>query len=448
MTLYRPGGISKYIRQIEGKVYQEVRWRVDHAILCQIPLPDDCRNYEIQPMLIPTESHCAVDGIQMSLMSQDRDLYLFHSNDPRERLFIQLRRSYFLQLGTLSSPIKNPLLVIFLLCAFGSLEDVEKNELLFKQRQERTNVCPYEYDEYDFAGTTMKEAYVFVGIAIKYANFSVAQWFLTKLSIFEIERQATYMAIFEIAAEYGYANVVKDLVRKSICRPAYGSNFAIRIAAERGHSRVVDYLLRLDSSYGIDPAVFDNIVILKAAQYGHLNIVTALMDLPPRYRVDPATRDNLPMLHAADQGHLDILKYLMTLDPKFGIDPAAQNNTAIRWAAQSGRLDVVQYLMDLPRRYRVDPTVRDNFALRKAAQNGHVRIVHLMIHRGIHPASQNHFAIRSAAQNGHLDVIQCLMQKDSTDTLNFKNVSQALKLAKENGHQHVIAYLALVHGNV
>ena len=63
------------------------------------------------------------------------------------------------------------------------------------------------------------------------------------------------------AAEFGYLNIVQDIMKNGSCDPAFEENYAIRWSARGGHVDVMRYLMSLDSKYEIDPAAGDNSAI-------------------------------------------------------------------------------------------------------------------------------------------------------------------------------------------
>ena len=73
--------------------------------------------------------------------------------------------------------------------------------------------------------------------------------------------------MLSFAAELGYLKKLQTLLVPDFqCNPAAEDNYAIRIAAEKGHSDVVKYLMEeVNERYGADPAAEDNYAIRNAA---------------------------------------------------------------------------------------------------------------------------------------------------------------------------------------
>jgi hypothetical protein len=99
-------------------------------------------------------------------------------------------------------------------------------------------------------------------------------------------------------------------------------------------------------SHNIDISACDNYAIRLAAQKGHSSVVALLLADP---RVNPAADDNYAIRYASMNGHSDVVELLLA-DPR--VDPAARNDEAYRFASKNGHSSVVALLLaDL----RVDP---------------------------------------------------------------------------------------------
>ncbi len=135
------------------------------------------------------------------------------------------------------------------------------------------------------------------------------------------------------AAGAGFFSTVRYLVEERGINPAANSNSAIRFAAEKGHTDVVQLLLDLPLERGVDAAAKNNFVFRYAARNGHTDVVQLLLDLPPERGVDPAADGNSAFCSAALNGHTNIVQLLLDLPREQGVDPAAKNNYAFRYAA-------------------------------------------------------------------------------------------------------------------
>jgi Ankyrin repeats (3 copies) len=174
-------------------------------------------------------------------------------------------------------------------------------------------------------------------------------------------------------------------------------NTVFMLAAERGHTSVVELLLadpRVDKIF-IDHAnsVGSYTALLLAAQHGHTSIVELLLADP---RVDKACIDRAneygetAMSYAAINGHTSVVELLLA-DPR--VDKASLDHdivskhreTALMRAARYGHTSIVELLLAHPcvdkafiDRSKNNDTYEDS-ALMLAASNGHTAIVELLL---------------------------------------------------------------------
>jgi hypothetical protein len=88
--------------------------------------------------------------------------------------------------------------------------------------------------------------------------------------------------------------------------PSANDNYAVRLAAEKGHLAIVERLLR---DKRVDPSALDNYAVGCAAREGHLAVVERLLD---DERVDPSADDNYAVRCAADNGHFTVVDRLLS----------------------------------------------------------------------------------------------------------------------------------------
>jgi ankyrin repeat protein len=207
------------------------------------------------------------------------------------------------------------------------------------------------------------------------------------------------------AVKYGHVDVVDYLLRQgAMFDPSGDGNYAIGLAAERGHLAVVDRLLQDER---VDPSARDNYAVQQAAVRGHLAVVKRLLQ---DARVDPSANDNYSVRWAAENGHLAVFERLLR-DKR--VDPSASNNFAVRWVAEDGHFTVFDQLLQDK---RVDPSADDNYAARRAAEYGHLAVVERLLQdERVDPSANDNYAVRWAAENGHLAVVDRLLEDDRVD---------------------------------
>jgi hypothetical protein len=113
-------------------------------------------------------------------------------------------------------------------------------------------------------------------------------------------------------------------------------NLALFIAADKGHSHIVEALLT-DSR--ADPAEFNSDALFRAACNGHTRVVQALL---ADGRADPAAPGRAVFSGAAVSGHTAVVSALLA-DRR--ADPARCASVSLRNAVLYSRLDIVQALL-------------------------------------------------------------------------------------------------------
>ncbi|CEO97771.1 hypothetical protein PBRA_005885 [Plasmodiophora brassicae] len=162
-----------------------------------------------------------------------------------------------------------------------------------------------------------------------------------------------------------------------------------------GHIRVVEYLLQCP---GVNPADLSSWALRKAAQNGHTSVVKALID---DGRSDLTAHGNLALNFAVKGGHHDIV-HLLLESP--AVRDAAKDGVALGFAASNGDLDLVElFLTGIP---CINASERDNWAFVNAAANGYTRVCRRLLQEpGVSVAGQRHNAIVYAAMYNHYESV-------------------------------------------
>jgi ankyrin repeat protein len=175
----------------------------------------------------------------------------------------------------------------------------------------------------------------------------------------------------------------------------------------------------------VDRSVFDNFAIQMAAGKGHLEVVQLLLQDP---RVDATANNNFAIRMAAGKGHLEVVRLLLQ-DPR--VNPTDQNNQAIRLAVDNDHPEVVLLLATIPgilvdvvNYYLVTGNFSDIKRLAKmtgclsntdedslvwAAAIGSLNLVKLLTNQGIDPTFANNSAVIAAQQYGQIEVRDYLL---------------------------------------
>ena len=234
--------------------------------------------------------------------------------------------------------------------------------------------------------------------------------------------------LFECVVRRGLADKVKILLKDSKVDPRMDKNYAIRVASELGHLRVVKELMDDERVY---PGDKDGEAIQIASQNGHALVVRELLKDP---RVNPSFHNNYAIRVASANGHLGVVKELLK-DSR--VDPSVNNNYAIRKASKNGHTSVVRELL---KDSRVDPSDKNNEAIEEASDAGYLATVReLLKDKRVDPGGLDNWAIRLASKNGHLGVVRELLKDKRVNPSDGRN--DAIVMASKNGHQGVVREL-------
>ncbi|CAI2351791.1 unnamed protein product [Caenorhabditis sp. 36 PRJEB53466] len=195
----------------------------------------------------------------------------------------------------------------------------------------------------------------------------------------------------------------------------FSDQYPLVIAARKGHTAVVDYLLDL----GADPSVrgiveFDNDNIQgtpplwAAAAAGHLDIVKLLVEKANADVNQTTNTQSTPLRGACYDGHVDIVEYLLEAGANPHI-PNRHGHTCLMIAAYRNKPLVICQLLD----HGIDvntQTEKGNSALHDAAESGNVEVVNLLLKAGANMLPDVHGVnpLICAAQSGCAEVVNVL----------------------------------------
>lgn len=180
-------------------------------------------------------------------------------------------------------------------------------------------------------------------------------------------------------AENGY-----DILLSPLLSNLDDYNFAMRNAAEGGHTELVKSLLD-KGAYNYDQAM------ARAAYGGHIDIVELMLQ-------KGATSYNLAMSAAAFGGHMDIINLMLKLG-------ANDYNRTMDNAAFRGHMEIVKLMLDRGAN-NYNQTMAD------AALGGYTDIVRLMLERG---ANYYKLTMYYAAERGYADIVKLLLENSVDD---------------------------------
>lgn len=223
---------------------------------------------------------------------------------------------------------------------------------------------------------------------------------------------------------------------------------SIHEAAEEGNLGVVQILCSIP---GAEPWANRNYALSMAAYKGHLHVVqylwTQIKDfVPPTEQTDPDTdpwvlQENYEQAigAAADEGHLPVVEFLCSV---VVFKPKYEHNRAFRGAIENGHLQVVRFLWT--QIDHNDKTYNPITIMKLAASYGHVSVITFLW--SVIPNASflvGDWALDTATMAGHLDAVKFLCS-----VIDFKNqprlLNMAIDTAMRYAHPHVVAYLKTV----
>ncbi|XP_020223082.1 ankyrin repeat-containing protein At5g02620 [Cajanus cajan] len=223
-----------------------------------------------------------------------------------------------------------------------------------------------------------------------------------------------------IAAEYGYVDVVREMI------PYYDLADA-GIKARNG---------------------FDALHI--AAKQGDLDVLKILMEGHPELSmtVDPS---NTTALHtAALQGHTEIVKFILEAGSSLATIARSNGKTALHSAARNGHLEVVKALLEKEPGVATRTDKKGQTALHMAVKGQNLEVVEELINGD--PSSINmvdskgNTALHIATRKGRAQIVKLLLEQKETATNAVNRCGEtALDTAEKTGN-HDLKVILLEHG--
>lgn len=215
-----------------------------------------------------------------------------------------------------------------------------------------------------------------------------------------------------VAAEYGYVDMVRELIRyhdTSLAGiKARNSYDAFHIAAKQGYLEVLKILMEALPELLMTFDSSNTTALHTASSQGHIEVVKFLLEKGSTLATIARSNGKTALHSAARKGHLEIVNALLSKEPGIALRNDKKGQTALHMAVKGQSIELVDELV------KVDPVIinmvdaKGNSALHIAARKGRVQIVQkLLIVNGVDKAVINksgETALDTAEKTGHSEI--------------------------------------------
>ncbi|KAE8733004.1 Ankyrin repeat-containing protein [Hibiscus syriacus] len=222
-----------------------------------------------------------------------------------------------------------------------------------------------------------------------------------------------------VAAEYGYVDLVKeminyyDLVNAGI--KARNGFDALHIAAKQGDFDILKVLLAVHPELAMTVDLSNTTALHTAAMQGHIKIVKFFLEAGSSLATIARSNGKTPLHSAARNGHLDVVKALLASEPGIAQRTDKKGQTALHMAVKRQNLAVVEELI------RVNPSLminmidtKGNTCLHISTRKGRTQIIKLLLgYKETDTTAVNRSgetAFDTAEKTGHLQIASMLQQ--------------------------------------
>ena len=231
------------------------------------------------------------------------------------------------------------------------------------------------------------------------------------------------------AAEQGYIDIVRILVKAGAEVNPMNEYPAMFYAAMRGQTTVVKVLLEAGAE--VNATGFSRAALVIAADAGHTDTVQALLDAGADVNNSRYYNERTALLSAAGGGHIDIVRVLLDA----GAEVKARNvidKTAMMAAAEKGHFTVMLTLLKAGA--EVKAVDRDGCTtLMYAAHGGNTKIAKALLSSGANVDARDNdgrTSLMKAAMSGNTEVMEILLDTGADVNIRDNDGRTALKLVR------------------
>ncbi|XP_073291745.1 ankyrin repeat-containing protein At5g02620-like [Primulina huaijiensis] len=231
------------------------------------------------------------------------------------------------------------------------------------------------------------------------------------------ENSAGETALY-IAAEYGYFEVVREMIRyydlMTAGIKAKNGFDALHIASKQGDLEVVKVLMEAHPELMMTVDASNTTALHTAATQGHIEVVNYLLEAESSLATIAKSNGKTALHSAARNGHLKVVKALLNNEPQIVFRTDKKGQTALHMAVKGQNLEVVEELI------RVDPLTinmvdtKGNTALHIATRKGRSQIVKMLLAQNVLDTTvvnrSNETAFDTAEKMAHSDITAILQE--------------------------------------
>ena len=229
----------------------------------------------------------------------------------------------------------------------------------------------------------------------------------------------------------------------------------IKIAAENGHSNIVDFLAKhgadLSAAYNEDPYRLAPL-LRDALEKGNESLIMSYIDSTDREDglaryIGMTDREGRWLgLIAAGNGNLSIVREILRQFRQEINRGDNKGRTLLYVASFSGHTDIVEELLKPENGASINIQTKDGrTALQAAAENGHFHVVKILLQRGadinLGTVDKNSL-LYNAVEEGDLELVQMLVERGAeVGAINEATHKTARQIAEDRQHQGVVEFL-------
>ncbi|KAL7153743.1 hypothetical protein ABFS83_04G189000 [Erythranthe nasuta] len=221
-----------------------------------------------------------------------------------------------------------------------------------------------------------------------------------------------------IAAEYGYFEVVREMIKhydlSAAGIKARNGFDALHIAAKQGDLEVVKVLMESHPELSMTVDMANTTALHTAATQGRIEVVNYFLEQESSLATIARSNGKTALHSAARYGHLEVVKALLCKEPRIATRTDKKGQTALHMAVKGQNLEVVEELI------RADPSTinmidtKGNTPLHIAARKGRPQIAKMLLSKTETNARainrSNETALDTAEKQGHSDTKSILQE--------------------------------------